>query len=61
MSQPKKKTSKQRRDTRRYNSHRKKHPTPHTLCSETGKIIKSHSYTFEGALARSSGANTSAS
>jgi len=59
MSQPKKKTSKQRRDTRRFNSHRKKKPVSHTVCSETGKIVKSHSYTFEGALARSSGASAS--
>lgn len=58
MSQPKKKTSKQRRDTRRNNSHRKNKATPHTLCSETGKVVKSHSYTFEGALARSNSART---
>jgi len=52
MSQPKKKISRQRRDTRRNNSHRRKKGITFGTCPETGELTRSHHYTLEAINAR---------
>jgi len=52
MSQPKKKISRARRNTRRFNSHRKDKGFSLTTCPETGEQVRSHHYTLAAIDAR---------